>query len=974
MKTKKIILIVAVALALVFSLSACSMLQSVMGNVATTTNNGGSSSNADTDTVTSVQVIIHDAEGFTATDFVDNTTMKTKLPSTDPTREGYTFLGWYKDEACTTTFKAGVKITTSSLNVYAKWEVTTFDVKLVDEKNGEQVLTYEYGEKLNVSNPTAAGYDFAGWYTDKARTQAYNVNSEIKSELILYAKWTYVQYSITFELNGGRFQSGTIVPTTYDESTTVTLPSPVKNGFDFIGWYENEGLTGEKVTELDGATGNKTFYAKYLSLFAEMQAKDGFSEDSQEEGVDFVFYTDYTEHEVDLTVYFTFSDHAEEEVTDITDENDPILLDEVEIAFTENTGTGGIRVFLYQVRVVSQSGLRENVYTVKACQYDENTVSVTYVVGGEIKFVQNVAIASILEEEGYVAPDKTGYDFVYWTEDGENEYIFGSALSENVTLIAKYDLVEYTIEYSLGKGTNAVSNPATYTVEDTIVFADATAPDGYTFVGWFDDETYANAVTDLDNETGDVTLYAQYTKLAKWSFTYENDEYTVTMAQYPYLLDYLLFSRVDAATVINVTDKPADFMTQYADEDFTVPYDSSIHTEYFTKASTPAGEVGITYRLSLSAEGSKVTVTPRYDVTFEPTDTSDQGTYEQINFVDFQKKVGRENGFTDFAVNHVAATMTVSDSEQLFFALENGYRPVCVSNSRAEEIYEEMLDILSSIVNDNMTDIQKVTAISEYLVKEIQYDNYVYELYMNGADTSAYRCFHLEGAIMDKVAVCDGISKAFACLCRIEGIEAIQVDGTHKGTNHAWNKVKIDLDGNGTREWTVVDCTSANLLLTLERDEQTNEVINAVEVMDHAFIFTSDEMLINQEEYVYSEKWDGVYEANDVYYNIYQYITLGEEENQVSLYVETAEELEDVFRFYIETIYPNVDAEDKPISLSFCVKNSVLNSVGNIGQVMYDAGFTISQINGQKVKIAQFEAQYSDETIFYFYLDETEAE
>lgn len=72
------------------------------------------------------------------------------------------------------------------------------------------------------------------------------------------------QYSITYVLNGGSL-SGSVVRN-YTSSEAVTLPIPTRTDYSFEGWYEAGDFSGTAVVEIAiGSTGNKTFYAKWVS-------------------------------------------------------------------------------------------------------------------------------------------------------------------------------------------------------------------------------------------------------------------------------------------------------------------------------------------------------------------------------------------------------------------------------------------------------------------------------------------------------------------------------------------------------------------------------------------------------------------------------------------------------------------------------------------------------------------------------------
>ena len=143
----------------------------------------------------------------------------------------------------------------------------------------------------------------------------------------------------------------------------------------------------------------------------------------------------------------------------------------------------------------------------------------------------------------------------------------------------------------------------------------------------------------------------------------------------------------------------------------------------------------------------------------------------------------------------------VYNTEQLFMVVQYGACPVFPeSGSVAEQVYNNAKEILREINNSNsLTDYQKALNIYRYICMNVKYDNILFD-YMALINNSSvmtfgkFSPFYLEGVFYDmdnQVAVCDGLSKAFALMCRIEGIEATKVNGTASDGNHAWNKVKI---------------------------------------------------------------------------------------------------------------------------------------------------------------------------------------
>ena len=121
-------------------------------------------------------------------------------------------------------------------------------------------------------------------------------------------------------------------------------------------------------------------------------------------------------------------------------------------------------------------------------------------------------------------PVKPGYTFGGWYKDGEfttqvTEIIKGS--TGNITLYAKWELVNYTIIYELDGGTNVPENPASYNVETETITLKDPVKTGYTFGGWYKDGEFTTQVTEItQGTTGNITLYAKW-ELVSYTITYE---------------------------------------------------------------------------------------------------------------------------------------------------------------------------------------------------------------------------------------------------------------------------------------------------------------------------------------------------------------------------------------------------------------------------------------------------------------------
>lgn len=235
---------------------------------------------------------------------------------------------------------------------------------------------------------------------------------------------------------------------------------------------------------------------------------------------------------------------------------------------------------------------------------------------------------------------------------------------------------------------------------------------------------------------------------------------------------------------------------------------------------TSGNEFTIKFRFFADEAGLIETVnSPEYDA---PDGFGDavQNTYSKPHYDNVKKE-------RNFYIDSVKETMSVSTSNMLYKAVAWGYKPVFMG-SQAEnlkQIYDNAKDALSYIVSDEMSEYEKVHAIYDYIIYNVRYDHdcaNAEDKYVSGNlslnEKMKYYGYYLEGIFLDKFykkdmhAVCDGKSKAFVLMCGIEGITAVRISGkaSSDGKNfggHAWNKVLLDLNGTGDKEWYFVDTT-----------------------------------------------------------------------------------------------------------------------------------------------------------------------
>ncbi|MBQ9715763.1 MAG: InlB B-repeat-containing protein [Clostridia bacterium] len=193
-----------------------------------------------------------------------------------PIKTGYTFTGWFKDEACTQPYTDSTVI--GDVTLYAGFRAHTYSIVFNNNGGSGSIatmsMTYDVAKALTQNTLTRTGYTFKGWSTSSTATTAtYTDKQSVKNltatdngSVTLYAVWEEHDYTIKFDKNGG---TGTMADMSmkYSQTANLTANAFTKTGYTFTGWAtsatgsvaKTDKASVSKLTATDGGT--ITYYA-----------------------------------------------------------------------------------------------------------------------------------------------------------------------------------------------------------------------------------------------------------------------------------------------------------------------------------------------------------------------------------------------------------------------------------------------------------------------------------------------------------------------------------------------------------------------------------------------------------------------------------------------------------------------------------------------------------------------------------------
>ena len=426
-----------------------------------------------------------------------------QLPT--PVRTGYIFLGW-TGEGITEPQKT-IEIpqgSTGDRTYTANWQVIEYTIiTLLEGGNAgsSQVYFYTVEQTVTLPTPTRTGYTFLGWTGEGITTPQPNVTIPKGStgDKTYIENWELTEYNITMDLNGGSGQEK-VVYTMTDED--FELPTPTRNGYEFVGWT-GEGITTPQTSVKipKGSTGNKAYTANWQVI--------EYTITLDTNGGPVVSPIKYTVEDLFTLPY--------------------ILRPGYEFAGWTLDGSG----MLPFTPLIIYPGTTGDLHYKAEWRLAEYTITMDLDGGSG----QEKVVYTITDEEFELpTPTRNGYEFVGWTGERittpQTSVKIPKGSTGNKAYTANWKVIRYTITLVTNGG--AVIASIRYTVEDSVTLPIPPDRPGYEFSGWVLDGSGQFPSTPMiipKGSTGDRIYKAEW-RVATYTITFVSHGRVYNWVQY----------------------------------------------------------------------------------------------------------------------------------------------------------------------------------------------------------------------------------------------------------------------------------------------------------------------------------------------------------------------------------------------------------------------------------------------------------
>ena len=446
-----------------------------------------------------------------------------------PTRLGYTFGGWYLDEACTQKAPKTI-VMTENVTVYAKWTAATVGysvVFLVENVEGGYDYLSTVSKQAYVGN-TVSAYDGAGSFTNSAyyhfrgeEADGFPYSATVKGDgsTVVYGLYDLNTYYLTFDYNG-QGSNMKLYGTYGDRAYTITcklgedIASRWPSATDIV-W--NAGKTAQTFGGWHvGSTSGTTYASKRFNVTTDMLTRTT-------NGSTTYYYADWPSSV--HTVYL----HYWLQNIDGTDYEDSAKYYQESVCGNSGFGAKSIDGFTVDssLEVCYGSDGKTKVSNGSSARYfnfyyTRNEYTLDFYYGSEkLKSVSSIPFEKDISGEGFTptAPDSIkGYVFQGWYTDAELVHAFtfdGATMpAHNMVLYAKFTPPEIQITFKAQLVVAGGQETWEYILPQGSVIPDVPTPtcDGYTFKGWFTAPTGGDPFDATAQIMQDTVVYGQWKK------------------------------------------------------------------------------------------------------------------------------------------------------------------------------------------------------------------------------------------------------------------------------------------------------------------------------------------------------------------------------------------------------------------------------------------------------------------------------
>lgn len=492
----------------------------------------------------------------------------------EPSRDGYTFKGWYTTSTGGTQIKSTSTVNiTSATTLYAHWTANSYTVTYDVNGNGGSVSTpsksVTYDEEYGTL-PTAerTGYIFEGWYDAESGGNRIASDTIVKtaSNHPIYAHWKAKDVTVTFNANGGVITGATSKTYSYGSRYTNLPGSVTKKYHTFKGWYYNDQLitSTTTVTTETAHTLDAVWDVKTIKLTFDPNNGGSVTEKNVTAGATYgtlstPIYSGYTfagwytakdggtrivpesviDSETDITIYAQWIRNAATKYTVTFNANGGKINGGSTASYTYESGKplgelpvleregyefqGWYESTASNASKVSSSDTVNGNRTVYA-HWKVRTVMVAFNANGGSVDTDSKKVECNGTYGTLPTPIREGYTFVGWYTQAVDYTASDKVVSSTTVAVNAVDHVLYAV-WSVNKVTVTLNanggevSVSSVMVDYNDIYGDLPIPEraGYSFLGWFTEGSGGTRVyaTDVVISGANHTLYAHWSKDVK---------------------------------------------------------------------------------------------------------------------------------------------------------------------------------------------------------------------------------------------------------------------------------------------------------------------------------------------------------------------------------------------------------------------------------------------------------------------------